>query len=369
LKFSLGRLGKVVEGHIKGWYRNKSTMFWTLAFPLLLMLLFGGIFSLDDSTFDLSVQNQDLDDNGQPTQLSQFLLTALNSTTALNINYIDSKENSTQFIKDNEISRLLIIPDGFQKQAIQGNSSLILKLDQSQTASMTVSSILNGIVGVFNAELTGSPPIISIQQENVVSTNLRFIDFFMPGIIGMSIMATGLFGAIETNTKYRTNKVLRKLATTPLSKLEWILGMISYQMVLSFISTGIIILIGIIIFNIKVTLNFYLILLVISGALTFPGIGMVVARFVKDEEAANSAGNAIMFPMMFLSGTFFPIESMPSFIQPIANILPLTYLNNGLRDALILVRPESSLINTSIVLSIGLFFIILGIIVTSWRED
>ena len=220
----------------------------------------------------------------------------------------------------------------------------------------------------MNYQISASPQIISILDEHISTYELRFIDYFMPGVIGISLMSTGMFGAIGTNTRYRQNKVLRKLTTTPLTKLEWILGMVFYQMILSFISSGIIITLGIIIFNVKIILDIYSLLIIMSGGLVFPGIGMLVARFVKNEESGDAAANAITFPMMFLSGTFFPLEGMPDFLQSFSKLLPLTYVNNGLREAMILGRPDIAFSNLVIILIMGIIFIILGAFVTTWRE-
>ena len=95
---------------------------------------------------------------------------------------------------------------------------------------------------------------------------------------------------------------------------------------------------------------------------------MIIARFVKDEDAANAAASAITFPMLFLAGTFVPIESMPSYLQAVAKVLPLTYLNYGLRDAMILGDTASALYNMSIVLVTGAVFFIIGSLITDWRE-
>jgi ABC-2 type transport system permease protein len=99
------------------------------------------------------------------------------------------------------------------------------------------------------------------------------------------------------------------------------------------------------------------------------GMGMVIARFVKETDSADAAANAITFPMMFLSGSFFPLEMMPPFLREIAKVLPLTYLNNGLRDSMVYGNAQSALTNTAIVLVVGVAFIIIGSLITSWREE
>ena len=105
-----------------------------------------------------------------------------------------------------------------------------------------------------------------------------------------------------------------------------------------------------------------------SGALTFPGIGMIISTVVREEEEADAAGNVVTFPMLFLAGTFFPLETMPRFLQIVAQALPLTYLNNGLRDALVFGNPQAAAWNCVIVFFIGLVSIAIAMKVTKWTD-
>jgi ABC-2 type transport system permease protein len=96
---------------------------------------------------------------------------------------------------------------------------------------------------------------------------------------------------------------------------------------------------------------------------------MIIGRFVKDEEAAAMAGGAVTFPMMFLAGTFFPLEQMPDFLQSFAQILPLYYVNEGLRNAMIYLKMDDALVHSAIVLIFAVVFFIAGLLLTKWKED
>ncbi|MDH5448026.1 MAG: ABC transporter permease [Candidatus Bathyarchaeota archaeon] len=368
------RVLAIVAGALRMWFRSKHTLFWTLAFPLLLMLLFGAIFSVSQNpTFDLYMQNQDVVD-GEPTLLSNAFCDTLNKTGILNLHMVDSTENATQFIEGKGIQRMLIIPYGFHSSVSVGNNvSIVLKMVPAEvdTASATVKSVIEQFVEMFNTELTeqGPPKLVTIKDESIVSETFKYIDFFVPGIIGMTLMTSGIFGAVGWNTRNRKLGILKKLATTPLSKLEWIIGVVLYELVMGAISTAVILTVGVLVFNLKVLPNIYTVILIVSGAIAFPGIGMVIARFVKESDSADAAGNAITFPMMFLSGSFFPLEMMPDFLQQIAKALPLTYLNNGLRDSMVYGNVSSTLFNTAVMLGVGVFFIIVGTLITNWREE
>ncbi len=150
---------------------------------------------------------------------------------------------------------------------------------------------------VFNTVTSGQNPphVVTIMSESLVSESYRFIDYFVPGLIGMTIMTTGVFGAVGWNTRNRELGILKKLATTPLSKLEYIIGVILFELVMCSISTVVIILVGVAVFDLHVIPTLYSVVLIASGAIAFPGMGMVIARFVKETDSADAASNAITF--------------------------------------------------------------------------
>jgi ABC-2 type transport system permease protein len=297
----------------------------------------------------------------------------LNETGVLSLKMIDPAEDTTEYIDENGVEIMLLIPEGFHQSCISQNASVVLKTvpPEVDTSAATVRGIVEQIVEVFNTATTGQnpPQVVTVQLESLVSENFRFIDFFVPGLIGMTLMTTGVFGAVGWNTRNKELGILKKLATTPLSKIEWIIGVILFELVMCAISTAVILSVGVLVFDLRVLPSIYSILLIVAGAITFPGMGMVIARFVKETDSADAAANAITFPMMFLSGSFFPLEMMPDFLREIAKVLPLTYLNNGLRDSMVYGNASSALYNTAIVLAVGIIFIIIGSLITSWREE
>jgi len=371
----MSRVYTIVKAHVKTWFRSKSTIFWTLAFPLLLIVLFGAIFGTGNTRFDLYVQNQDLT-GSTPTLTSQGYVSALNHTGAFNIQFVPAEmSNPVSYVRDdaqlhNRGQRLLVIPTFFgENLTTTGKASVQIYLDQSDQASASLFGVISAVTSSYAAKLSNSTLDVSVQPVPIVTRNTRYIDFFIPGVIGMTLLTSGVFGAVNTNGRYRELKIIKKLATTPLSKIEWILGMVGYQMFLAAISIAVILLFGRFVFGVTATIDIYTIGLVVAAALLFPGIGMVLANFVKDADGAEAAANAITFPMMFLAGTFWPTETMPTVLKVISNYLPLTYINNGLRDAMIYLEPAQALTNTVIALGLAGFFIILGSVLMSWKEE
>lgn len=357
--------------NIKMLWRNKGNLFWTLAFPVLLMVIFGSIFSVGQNQ-PLTIYVQDNDHS----PLSELFNASLNQTGAFVIHTIPSGTVGAQLnatIKDKGVHRLLIIPAGFNDLFNStGVTNLTLLLDQGdQQASAQTYQIVRSVAYALSLKIAGSAGGINVPFGTFLPAQeeFRYIDFFLPGIIGMTIMTSGVYGAIAVNTRYRKNGVLRKVATTPMTKAEWVISKVTYQICIAFLSMAALIIVAAIAYKVKIHLNPLVFLLIITGSMTFSGLGMIVARFVRDEEAAESAGAAINFPMMFLSGIFFPLEMMPSYLQAIGKVMPLYYLGQGLRDAMISVDLTAALLNAAIIFVLGVIVVAIGSVVSAWTDE
>ena len=364
-----------LKASLKSFWRDKSTIFWTLAFPTVLILLFGAIFSQSSMRYDLHVQNQDLTD-GKPTYWSENFITILNSTNAFNIQMVDASINATDYALANRLSSLLIIPSGFNASANTAiytygatTANITFVYDQSTSSVPVVRSIVMSIVDKLNFELSKGVEYLSVQDLTIAPKRFGFIDFFIPGVIGMTAMTTSIFTSVSISARFKQNGIFHKLATTPLRRYEWILSRTIYNVLISYLGMAVMILIGMAIFGMKMTLDAVSLLMVAMASLMFTGLGMIIARFVKDPDGADAAANVITFPMMFLSGTFFQISQMPQFLQAIAQVLPLTYVSEGLRAAMIFGQTQQAIMNTALITVLGIASIVVGSLITKWEED
>src|SRR5207249_11003121 len=137
----------------------------------------------------------------------------------------------------------------------------------SDQASAPLRGIVDSVTVSYAAAIAGAPDHLFVQQVGIVTRNIRYIDVFIPGVIGMSLLTTGVFGAVNTNGRYRELKIIKKLATTSLSKIEWILGMIGYQMFLAAISIGVILAFGYFVFGVTAVIDGYTIAIVVAASL------------------------------------------------------------------------------------------------------
>ena len=178
-------------------------------------------------------------------------------------------------------------------------------------------------------------PVHRSAEISIRTKKFRFIEFFIPGIIAMAVMTASLFGTVNLNTELRQKGVIRKLSTTPITRPEWIVSNILYQFILALISTTALLLVGYAVFDVSLHINAWLPGFILLDVFTFVGLGMILTRFVTEAQSAAAAANAVVFPIMFLSGSFFPIEMMPGYLQTLAKTLPLYYVNEGLRASMV----------------------------------
>ena len=361
---------------MKEWVRNKAAVFWTLLFPVLLILMFGFIFAGESEIiYDLPIQNRD------GGRWSIKLIEVINETGLFEVTMVDPDADPDDYVLDNNANFILIIPEAYTQeinqildarnmsQDVNYTANLTVKYDPGVTATAQKMSVLNSVVQGFNKGLSGAKDTVGIEAETTLSDQFKFIDFFAPGIIAMAVMSTSLFGTVTVNTELRQKGVLRKLATTPLRRSEWLLSNMLFQLVMSLFATMAILIVGVIVFDLHFSLNFFLVLFIILNVFAFSGVGMLITRFVKEAQSAEAAANAIMFPMMFMAGTFFPLEMMPEFLQKIALILPLYYVNEGLRSSMVTLNFSQAWLYAAVIGIFGIVIFILGVFLTSWKEE
>ncbi len=376
--------GRVIGAHlvvsIKTFSREKSAIFFTIAFPIILILVFGTIFlNQDNPSFDLYVQ--DLDQTNSSAQLVKNL--ELNGK--FKITTVDAAINATQYAKDKKVNLVLVIPRGYEKALVRRlglvggipnpafrdpNASVTVMYiyDASASSTPTKIQLLQSGFAAVNQGMSGQPPFIRAAGTSMLTTKFRFIDFFVPGIIAMSVMTSSLSGAVNMNAELRQKGVIRKLSTTPITRTDWILSNILYQFMLAIISAMAILVVSYAVFSVRLQINAWLFVFIVLEVFAFGGIGMILTRVANEAESATAAANFIMFPMMFLSGSFFPLELMPGFLQTIARILPLYYVNEGLRASMVSVDHTAALRYCAMIGVFATVVFVLGINTTKWEE-
>ena len=175
------------------------------------------------------------------------------------------------------------------------------------------------------------PVRVEVQEERQPGS--RYIDFLIPGLIGLNLLGSGLWGLGYRIVEMRQKKLLKRLMTTPMGRAEFLIGFVAARMLLSVPESFLVILFGILTFGVPVLGSwFWIAAVIVAGAACFGGIGLLVAARPKTLEGVAGLMNLVQLPMWLLGGTFFSVKHFPEWMRPIVDILPLTLFNDTLRE-------------------------------------
>lgn len=365
----MSRILADLVAYAKQHLRSPTATFFTIFFPIVLVVVFGGVFG-NPEEINLEVHVQDLDG----TDASRGLLDAVNQT-GITIIPVPSTQNLEDFVRDESIPVALQIPAGFGAEvasALAGSPfarpTVVLYGDTSSSTFQSVGGAVGGAVTGFNFGLSGATPYVQVDREDISQEAATALDFFVPGIMGIAVL-TPIFFTSATAAEYRERKYFKLLATTPLRKSEFLFSRTVWMVGILYVSILLLILVARAVFGTLYALGGVSIALIAAGSVLFASIGMAIGSFAKSADAASAVANIVYFPMMFLTGTFFPLELMPDFMQAVSRVLPLTYFNEGLRDTLIYGNVAGALGNLALIAGLAVVFFILSAWSLAWRAE
>jgi ABC-2 type transport system permease protein len=260
-------------------------------------------------------------------------------------------EAELQALRDGDRQAVVVLRPDFGASVAAGQAGDIdVYHDPSQTTVVQVlMPIVRKVVTEVERGITGTPSLVNLNEKTIQARDLRYIDFFVPGVLAMALMQLGIFSAIPLVIQ-RQNRILKRMGATPLRRSTIVASSVFFRLIIAVAQAFIIILVGRLVFDVHMEGNwFYLTGMVLLGATTFVSMGYLIASFARTEESATPLLMAIQFPMMFLGGVFFPVEAMPDFLEPIVKAIPLTYLGDSLRQIMVdSAALNSQLLNISV---------------------
>ena len=348
--------------------RSRMGVFMTLIFPVVLILIFGAIFAnAGSSRVSLAVENFD-----HNSPLSQEFLAGLNATGVMSVNLVSpSAGNLSDYVTHNNLVAGLVIPSGFAASLTNHTPVRLLLFTNPSSASAAgqVQGAVQGVANGMNLRIAGGSELVTSLNMNAGSHLYTFIDYLVPGLIGFSILVSPMMQMVNLSSTWKREKLFRQLSLTPLSRGEWLFATLLWYVVLALISTVLLVSLGVLLFGAHVTITLLALPFLIVGPVLFVSIGLLAGTVSKTPEAAAMIGNIITFPMMFLSGTFYPVSMFPSWVVPIAHALPLYYLIDGLNAALLFGNTSAVVADLAIVIVLALLFALAATLAFSWREE
>jgi ABC-2 type transport system permease protein len=342
-------------------FRNRLGLIMLVLMPIFMMTMVGFIYPSNNSLSNvpIALANQDLG-FGNSTVASQTFITILqqinNSTGMMTLSSASSLDEIRSLVQKGEVDGGIVIPSNFTSSIMSGDQgTVIIVTDQSNPQiSATMRAVLNGVfdqmgtmlaqqrVQSLNPAINASTALAivkpyDVKTEEAVSGHSSYFDFIAPGIMAMTVMMsvmTGLPAAISQEKEVGT---LDGMMVAPINRLSIILGKTLAQTARGLLQGILILALSVILFGVNIQGNILLVFgLLLLGVFSFVGLGVVITSFAKDQETAMMLMMTLMFPMMFLSGVFFPIQQMPWYMQDVSKFLPLTYASTALRKVMVL---------------------------------
>jgi ABC-2 type transport system permease protein len=323
---------------IKEFVRDRSALFWTFAFPVIFIVLFGLIFSGSSSpSYTVGLVNED--DGAVGNALAQTFGQVKPFTIKTG-----TREAELDHLKKGQIDLVIVIPSGLSQAVSSGQTAkvqMVYDPSGNATNAQIVVNIVQQVLADFNSGYTHVTPPLALAQQTVTAHHESSIDFLMPGILAMSLMQLGLFATATPLVSLRQDQVLRRLGATPLPRWKLLASQVMLRLTIGLAQAAVIVGLSIWVFNVHIEGSLLAVAgVVLLGALTFVAIGYLVASLARTVESANGITTAVNFPMMFLSGIFFPLALLPAFLTPVVRALPLTYLADALRQVAVGSVPE-----------------------------
>lgn len=248
---------------------------------------------------------------------------------------ITSLDGAREKLSRSQLDAVIVLPADFgvvKNAQYPSGQAKIYYTQNSQSAATTLESVLNATFGEINKTFVRADAPFTVASEQVNTKSLRQFDYTFAGLLGFSIMGLGIFGPVNVFPELKKQGILRRLHTTPLKVWQYFVANVVSQAVIGIISLALMFAVAMVVFDLKVAGNVLELIpfLVLSIASVF-GIGMAIGGWAKDQNQAAPLSNIVVFPMMFLSGTFFPRFLMPQWLQNVSDFLPLTPVIDGVR--------------------------------------
>ncbi len=355
---------KMFLANFKEFFRDRASLFWMFAFPLIFTFIFGLVFSGNGGTthsIGLAVERR--------TPVNARLIESFKEISSFKVSTGTLDEELEELKEGNRrmVLKLPGITEGDVRNRVTSRVELFYSKGETRTNQALISAIREIFTGI-ERNITGDKPLFQLDSTPLETRELSEFDYVMPGILAMALMQLGLFGVFQFMS-LRENKVIRGLAVTPLPRDTLFESEVALRLLVAIIQTFLIVLVGRAVFGVQIVGNLLLLAgLVILGAATFVSMGYMLASFSRTLEGGRNLIQTVQFPMMFLSGIFFPVEMMPDYIRPVVQAIPLTYLGDALRQVMVGFTPEYALLTDVLVLT-GWLIVSTALAVKFWKWE
>jgi ABC-2 type transport system permease protein len=306
-----------------GFARDRAALFFTIVFPLMFLVLFGGLFK------NQGVPKAKVLEIGQVAVLDQVPQDARKDLDKVLV--VTKTTDPTKAVDS--------VRKGDYSAAVEqrGDSVVVHYSAADQVRSGTVRQVMQSLVQNANASLSSTPPRFDLDSQQVEDKSLKTIQYITPGLLGWAIATGATFGAALTLVNWRQKRILRRLRLSPVSTGAVVGARVGVSIGVALVQT--VIFVGVATlpyFGLKLSNYWWMAIpVILVGTLAFLSIGLLAGAWAKTQESAQAIVNLVVLPMAFLSGSFFSLDNAPQWLRSFSEVLPLRHLNQAMLDVMV----------------------------------
>lgn len=313
----------------KRFFRDRLALFFGILFPLIFLFVFGSMSKGGSASFNVTVFNE------SKTDFAQTLTKDFSKQKFIKLQQVNDMNIAKDKMSRGELDSIIVLREDFGKPDAKGRPSgnvLVYYQQGNPDTGQTFAGLIQGMLSGYNYHLVHDLTPLGITTQATEERGLSRFDYAFAGLLGFSIIGIGIFGPMNVFPELKKQGILRRLHTTPIRVWQYFLSTMIAQAIIGLISLAVMFVFAIALFDLHVTGNYLEIaLFCVFGIFLILGIGLSIGGWASNERQAAPLGNIVVFPMMFLSGTFFPRYAMPEWLQGVSGFLPLTPVIDGLR--------------------------------------
>lgn len=317
---------------LKGFFRDKVALFFSFAFPLLFIVIFGLIFSESGSSkITIGVVGEGP------------IISAIESSGALELERFDTFQEGFAAVENGDLPAIV---------AAEGTTITLRFASSDQNAAGTIRGVVAGIVNEVNLRSAGVEPAFELRAAQIEDTSLQPIQFIVPGMMSWGVALGAVFGSAFTLVTWRKKQVLRRIRSAPVNTFMVLSSRLLATVLIGIVQAIVFIGVGTLpVFGLQLAGRWWLAIpILLLGIITFFAVGLVIGAVCKTEEAASGVANAVIIPMAFLSGVFIPLDQAPAWMRSVSEFMPLKHMNEGMAEFLVHNQGPSAMIAPSLIL-------------------
>lgn len=332
-QYLIGIYGQTVAG-LKRFSRDKTALFFTFLFPLLFLFIFGSIFNNQTASLSVAIINHADSDFAQ-----QFVDAAKKDPNSpLKVKDVKDLDDAKEKMKRSELDGIVELPQDFgtvrgQGQAARPSGTIhVLHAKGQEQSGSTLTAVIGQIAGQINKQMGQPEPPLKVSTQAVGDAALKTFDYTFTGLLAFSLMSMGIFGLANQMPTEKQKGNYRRLRAAPLTAGQLLIAMAIIYTLISILSAAMMIVVGMLVFQFTMRGDWLLTVAFLTlSAVMMIGIGLMVGAWAKNEKQSAPLSNLVSFPMMFLSGAFFPSFLFPEWLRAISQFVPMTPVVDGLR--------------------------------------